>query len=152
MAASETKSQGSAEPSADQPADFKSLPIPQLEAKLGTSAEGLAQAEADKRLTQYGPNEIPDKKDNPLLKFLRYFWGPIPWMIEAAAILSAVVQHWADFIIIFMLLIANAVVGFWEEYQGRQRHCRAESQARAARAGETRRCLVGDRSAPVSAW
>ena len=117
MAASGMKSQGSAGPSADQPADFKSLPLPELEAKLGTSTEGLTQAEADKRLTQYGPNELAEKKDNPLLKFLRYFWGPIPWMIEAAAILSAIVQHWADFIIIFVLLIANAAVGFWEEYQ-----------------------------------
>ena len=58
-----------------------------------------------------------EKKENPLLKFLSYFWGPIPWMIEAAAILSAVVQHWADFCIILVLLVANAVVGFWEEYQ-----------------------------------
>jgi len=38
-------------------------------------------------------------------------------MIEAAAILSALVHHWADFIIIFVLLLANAVVGFWEEFQ-----------------------------------
>ena len=38
-------------------------------------------------------------------------------MIEAAAILSAVVQHWPDFIIILVLLLANAVVGFWEEFQ-----------------------------------
>lgn len=117
MAASETKSEDKAVPSADQPADFKSLPLPELEAKLGTSPDGLAQAEAAKRLTQYGPNEIPDKKDNSLLKFLRYFWGPIPWMIEVAAILSAIVQHWPDFIIIMLLLLANAVVGFWEEYQ-----------------------------------
>ncbi|MGW8318658.1 MAG: plasma-membrane proton-efflux P-type ATPase, partial [Candidatus Promineifilaceae bacterium] len=54
---------------------------------------------------------------NPLLRFLAYFWGPIPWMIEAAALLSALVQRWADFVIILTLLLANAVVGFWEEYQ-----------------------------------
>jgi H+-transporting ATPase len=38
-------------------------------------------------------------------------------MIEGAAILSAVVRHWPDFIIISVLLVANAVVGFWEEFQ-----------------------------------
>src|ERR1051325_7620659 len=38
-------------------------------------------------------------------------------MIEAAAVLSAVVGHWADFIIITVLLLANAGVGFWEEFQ-----------------------------------
>jgi H+-transporting ATPase len=97
--------------------DLKSLPLPKLEAKLGTSDKGLTQAEAKKRLAEYGSNEIAEKKVNPLLKFLSYFWGPIPWMIEAAAVLSAVVQHWSDFIIVVVMLLANAVVGFWEEYQ-----------------------------------
>jgi H+-transporting ATPase len=97
--------------------DLKSLPMPELQAKLGSSVEGLTKAEAEKRLTQYGPNEIEEKKTSLFLKFLTYFWGPIPWMIEAAVILSAIARHWPDFIIIFFLLLANAVVGFWEEHQ-----------------------------------
>jgi H+-transporting ATPase len=97
--------------------DLKSLPMPELMAKLRSSLDGLSQAEAQKRLTHYGPNEIEEKKTNPFLKFLSYFWGPIPWMIEAAVILSAVAQHWPDFAIILLLLLANAVVGFWEEHQ-----------------------------------
>jgi H+-transporting ATPase len=97
--------------------DLKSLPLPEVEKKLGSSPDGLSQAEAQKRLTQYGPNEIEEKKTNPFLKFLTYFWGPIPWMIEAAVILSAVARHWPDFAIILLLLLANAVVGFWEEHQ-----------------------------------
>src|SRR3984885_11258265 len=95
--------------------DLKSLPMPEVEKKLGSSPDGLSQAEAQKRLLQYGPNEIEDKKTNPLLKFLTYFWGPIPWMIEAAVVLSAVARHWPDFGIILLLLCANAVVGFSEE-------------------------------------
>ncbi len=97
--------------------DLKTLPLAEVENKLGSSPDGLTQAEAEKRLTQYGPNEIREKKINPLLKFLTYFWGPIPWMIEAAVILSAVARHWPDFGIILVLLLANAVVGFWEERQ-----------------------------------
>src|SRR5208337_4716590 len=97
--------------------DLKSLPMQELQAKLRSSPDGLSQAEAQKRLTQYGPNEIEDKKTNPFLKFLTYFWGPIPWMIEAAVILSAVDRHWPDFAIILLLLLANAMVGFWEEHQ-----------------------------------
>ena len=97
--------------------DLKSLPLPEVEKKLGSSPDGLSQAEAQKRLTQYGPNEIEEKKTNPFLKFLTYFWGPIPWMIEAAVILSGMVRHWLDFFIILLLLVSNAVVGFWEEYQ-----------------------------------
>ncbi len=97
--------------------DLKSLPMPEVEKQLGSSPHGLGQAEAQKRLTQYGPNEIEEKKTNPFLKFLTYFWGPIPWMIEAAVILSGVVRHWLDFFIILLLLVSNAVVGFWEEHQ-----------------------------------
>src|SRR5208283_2364679 len=97
--------------------DLKSLPLPELQAKLGSSPDGLTQAEAQKRLTQYGPNEIEEKKTNPFIKFLTYFWGPIPWMIEGAVILSGVVRHWPDFFIILLLLVSNAVVGFWEERQ-----------------------------------
>jgi len=97
--------------------DLKSLPLPEVEKKLGSSPDGLSQAEAQRRLTQYGPNEIEEKKANPFLKFLTYFWGPIPWMIEVAVILSAVARHWPDFAIILLLLLANAVVGFWEEHQ-----------------------------------
>ena len=97
--------------------DLETLPLPEAEKKLGSSPEGLTQAEAQKRLGQYGPNEIPDREINPLLKFLTYFWGPIPWMIEIAVILSGVVRHWPDFFIILVLLVSNAVVGFWEERQ-----------------------------------
>jgi H+-transporting ATPase len=95
--------------------DLKALPMAELEAKLASSPDGLGQAEAEKRLIQYGPNEIEEEKSNPFLKFLTYFWGPIPWMIEAAVILSAVARHWPDFFIILLLLLANAGVGFWEE-------------------------------------
>jgi H+-transporting ATPase len=95
--------------------DLKSLPMPEVEKKLASSPDGLTRVEAQKRLTQYGPNEIEEKKTNPFLKFLSYFWGPIPWMIEVAVILSGVVGHWPDFFIILLLLVANGVVGFWEE-------------------------------------
>ncbi|MBC7825993.1 MAG: plasma-membrane proton-efflux P-type ATPase [Candidatus Parcubacteria bacterium] len=97
--------------------DLKTLPLPEVQKRLESSPDGLRQAEAKKRLTENGPNEIEEKKTNPLLKFLSYFWGPIPWMIEVAVILSGVVRHWADFFIILVLLLTNAVVGFWEERQ-----------------------------------
>jgi H+-transporting ATPase len=64
--------------------DLASLPLPELEQRLGSSPDGLTQVEAQQRLAQYGPNEIQEQRANPLLKLLTYFWGPIPWMIEAA--------------------------------------------------------------------
>ena len=91
--------------------------LTELPAQLSASPEGLTQAEAQHRLEHYGYNELPEERANPLLKLLSYFWGPIPWMIEMAAVLSAAVQHWADLAIILVLLVVNAVVGFWEEHE-----------------------------------
>jgi H+-transporting ATPase len=97
--------------------NLQTLPLSEVEKKLGSSPDGLTQAEATTRLKQYGPNEIEEKKTNAFLKLLSYFWGPIPWMIEVAVVLSGIVRHWPDFFIILLLLVANATVGFWEERQ-----------------------------------
>jgi H+-transporting ATPase len=112
-AKSSTEANGKHEPEGKD--DLKSMPIAELEKRLGYSPDGLTQAEAAKRLAKDGPNEISEKKTNAFWKFLTYFWGPIPWMIEAAVILSGIVGHWPDFFIILVLLMSNAVVGFWEE-------------------------------------
>jgi H+-transporting ATPase len=96
--------------------DLKTLPIAEVQKRLESSPDGLTAAEASKRLEKDGPNDLPEQKTNALLKFLSYFWGPIPWMIEIAVILSGVVKHWPDFFIILLLLCTNAVVGFWEEH------------------------------------
>src|ERR1700678_2217128 len=95
--------------------DLKSAP--EMEEELGYSPDGLSKAEATTRLAQYGPNEIAEHKTNAVLKFLSYFWGPIPWMIEIAAILSGAIGHWPDFFIILLLLVANGAVGYTEERQ-----------------------------------
>lgn len=93
------------------------MPVEELYATLASGKKGLTSEEAGARLQEFGYNEIAEKKKNPLLKFLGYFWGPIPWMIEAAAVLSAVIRHWEDFALISVLLALNAVVGFWEEHK-----------------------------------
>jgi H+-transporting ATPase len=105
------------QPAGNGSADLTKLSLKEVEAHLQFSPDGLSDAEVQKRFLRYGYNEITEKKANPLIKFLTYFWGPIPWMIEAAAILSVLVHHWEDFYIILVLLLANAVVGFWEEFQ-----------------------------------
>jgi H+-transporting ATPase len=84
---------------------------------LKKQKSGLSPSEVEKQRAKYGYNEIPEKTVHPLLRLLSYLWGPIPWMIEAAALLSALVDHWEDFAIILALLVVNALVGFWEEFQ-----------------------------------
>ncbi len=104
-------------PSGNAGPDFAKISLEEALDKLRTSMEGLSPDEARQRLQQYGPNALAEKKVSPLLQFLSYFWGPIPWMIEAAAVLSAIVRHWPDLIIILLLLLFNAAVGFWQEHQ-----------------------------------
>jgi H+-transporting ATPase len=102
----------------DGPADAMSkLPVGDVMARLETGPNGLSGAEAAARLTRYGPNEIAEKTVSPLMQFLGHFWGPIPWMIEIAVVLSAIDGSWADFFIILTLLFANSLVGFLEEHQ-----------------------------------
>ncbi|MDE3116762.1 MAG: HAD-IC family P-type ATPase, partial [Pseudomonadota bacterium] len=79
------------------------------------SLQGLSSAEAAHRLAQNGPNAIAEARSSLLVKLLSYFWGPIPWMIEVAAVLSVAVGHWADFAVIAAMLLINAAVGFFEE-------------------------------------
>jgi H+-transporting ATPase len=97
--------------------EAKKESVDDLFSRLESSRQGLTSAEVERRLALYGPNSLEEKKVNPILKFLSYFWGPIPWMIEVAAVLSGIVKHWVDLIITLVLLVFNAVVGFWQEYQ-----------------------------------
>ncbi|MCC9621306.1 plasma-membrane proton-efflux P-type ATPase [Thalassospira sp. MA62] len=78
---------------------------------------GLTGAEAEERRAQFGENRLEDHQTSIFKRLASFFWGPIPFMIEAAAILSAIVQHWSDFAIILVMLILNAGVGFWQEFK-----------------------------------
>lgn len=95
----------------------KESSIKEILEALSTDKKGLTSKEVEKRLEKYGPNEIPEEKVNPAIKFLKYFWGPMAWLIEIAIILSAFIQHYADMGIISTLLILNAVIGFWQEHK-----------------------------------
>ena len=87
----------------------------EVQKELETSPEGLTAAETSTRIEKYGYNELEEKKISPLNRFMVSFVGPIPFMIEAAALLSAVLGRWPDFIVIMLLLIGNALIDFWEE-------------------------------------
>ena len=76
---------------------------------------GLSSEEARERLGKFGYNEIEEKSESWWQRLFRRFWGPIPWMIELAATLSALVQRWEDFTIIVIMLFVNALVDFYLE-------------------------------------
>ena len=85
----------------------------------GLKTVGLTSDEVADRVRQYGLNEIEEKKKSLFLKFLSYFWGPMPWLIEAAVIISAVVSDWKDMIFLFILLLVNGLLAFYEEFKAR---------------------------------
>src|SRR6516225_8721598 len=92
--------------------------VAEILAKLETDRKtGLNAAQLQERLKKYGPNALPEEKKSALSAFLSYFWGPIPWMIEAAALMAFIVGDWGDFVIITSLLLFNALLGFWEEHE-----------------------------------
>lgn len=95
--------------------DFRKLSLDDTFKTLESDRGGLTSEEAKRRILKYGYNEIAEKKRSRLLKFAHYFWNPLAWMIEIAAILSAILQHWDDLAIIVTLLLVNAVIGFWQE-------------------------------------
>jgi H+-transporting ATPase len=95
--------------------DLSKISMGDLMKQLKTSPDGLTTSEAKNRLNSDGYNEIAEKKVSPLLKFLSYFWNPFSWMIEAAVIFSAIVGDWVDFVIIAILLVANGLIGYFEE-------------------------------------
>ncbi|MGB8239166.1 MAG: HAD-IC family P-type ATPase [Pseudolabrys sp.] len=80
-----------------------------------SSRDGLSSAEAAHRLAQSGPNTIADRTESKWHKLVAYFWGPLPFLIEAAAIISALRRDWGDFAVVTGLLIYNATVGFWQD-------------------------------------
>jgi H+-transporting ATPase len=95
--------------------DLEKTDLENVYGQLSTSPKGLTSTEAGARLTKFGRNELVEKEVSDLEKFLRFFWGPIAWMIEAAALLSLLMGHWADLTIILVLLFYNAISGFWQE-------------------------------------
>ncbi len=78
---------------------------------------GLNGQQAAARLERYGENTLVEERRSVALELLSHFWAPIPWMIEAAVLLTALTARWADFGIICALLLLNGLVGFWEEHQ-----------------------------------
>ncbi len=70
--------------------DYSKFSVEQTLRELGSNAEkGLTDKEAKSRLARHGFNEVPEKEVSLLRRILERFWAPIPWMIEAAALLSA---------------------------------------------------------------
>ena len=72
-----------------------------------TTSEGLTSAEAARLLAEVGPNEVEQRHESVVLSFLRRYWGPMPWLLELAALLALVVGHPTEVAVILVLLTVN---------------------------------------------
>jgi len=96
--------------------DYQKLSIKEVLSEFKTNpSQGLTKEEAEKRLEEYGFNEVQEKEESFFHRAIKRFYGPIPFMIEVAAVLSALLGKWKDFFIIFFLLIFNSSIDLLQE-------------------------------------
>ncbi len=83
---------------------------------LETSADGLTKVEAEKRLARYGPNRLAEAKPrNSLLRFFCQFHNVLIYVLMAASVVTALLEHWLDAGVILGVVVLNAVIGFVQE-------------------------------------
>ncbi len=93
-------------------AEYKGQSIEETLDSLDSRVTGLASDEANQRLSEYGYNEIAEEKHSPVRDFLARYWGPMPWLLELTMLLSFLLSHIVDGLIVFILLTINVIVGF----------------------------------------
>ncbi|MEF8835684.1 MAG: HAD-IC family P-type ATPase, partial [Candidatus Thermoplasmatota archaeon] len=98
--------------------DWCTQPQKQVYEKLDTSAEGLSEEEAKRRLDKYGKNEIEKEEEiSPIQIFLDQFKDFLIWILLVAAIISFAVGHTIDTYLIMTIVLANGIFGFVQDYK-----------------------------------
>lgn len=88
---------------------------------LGVTENGLSEAEAKKRLSEYGLNKLKEgKKESLIHKFISELMDPMILVMIAAAVISGITaihqgESFADTIIIMLVVVINAVLGVYQE-------------------------------------
>ena len=96
--------------------DWHALPADTVLSELASSAHGISQAEAERRITEYGPNRlVVVKPRNPLVRFFAQFHNVLIYVLLAAASVTAALGHWVDTGVIVGVVLINAVIGFVQE-------------------------------------
>ena len=86
--------------------------------KLDTSLAGLSTSEITERVARHGKNELPSRKRLTLFRIiLNQFINPLIYILLVAAIVSIVLHEYSDAGFIFLVLLINAVIGAYQEWQ-----------------------------------
>lgn len=82
------------------------------------SDRGLSKIEAQRRLQQYGPNQLLEQRKASVLRlFFGQFSNVIVWVLIAAAIIAGFLGEWIDTSAIIAIVFFNALLGFFQEYK-----------------------------------
>ena len=101
---------------ATYPEDWHALSLEETFNLVSSSPQGLTQAEASKRLSTVGTNELPQgKKPNKFLVFLRQFKSPLIYILIVAAVITLFFGSIVDALVIALILVVNAIIGFFQE-------------------------------------
>lgn len=92
-----------------------SEPIDRLYLDLQSSPEGLDVYEASRRYEQFGPNSLTSEEKSKFSIFIAQFSSPIVWILVIAGMISFGMGHTKDSIIIALILLINALLGFYQE-------------------------------------
>ncbi|MEH0073386.1 HAD-IC family P-type ATPase [Pannonibacter sp. Pt2] len=99
-----------------QEATFHDQPPGNALAWFASSPEGLSSPEAAERLAQHGRNELPPPpRRHPAVRFLRQFHNVLIYVLLAAGAVSAGLGHHVDALVILLVVVINAVIGFVQE-------------------------------------
>ncbi|MBM4461855.1 MAG: HAD-IC family P-type ATPase [Chloroflexi bacterium] len=101
----------------NKPARWHNLGIEETLRTLDSDPSGLSETEAQKRLHQYGPNELTEKgKTSPFLVFLRQFASPLIYILLVAAVVELAAMHKpTDAAVILAVVTINSIIGFVQE-------------------------------------
>lgn len=100
------------------PANPHSIEAKELLRQLGSREDGISGEESQKRLLEFGPNEIPDAGRKPIWKIvLKQFNNLMVYILLAAALISFFTKHYVDVYVILAIIIINAIIGFVQEYK-----------------------------------
>lgn len=92
--------------------EYKKMTVEDVKNELESKTSGLTTEEAKNRIKAFGYNDIEEAKKNKFLEFFKRYWGLMPWLLEFAIVLTAILKHYTESIIIFVLLTINAVIGY----------------------------------------